>query len=151
LVARLRVVVPARERRYVHGAQLPLPQRIVDARSEAPLLFLHPDFEPGLDQGDTAVDHPLLRLRALLEETLVLFAGAESHHVLDTGTIVPAAVEDHDFAGGREVPDVSLHVHLALFAIGRCRQGRDPEDPRTDPLGDCLDDAALTGCVAALE
>ena len=34
---------------------------------------------------------------------LGLLRGAEAHHPLDAGAVVPAAVEDHDLAGGREV------------------------------------------------
>ena len=38
------------------GAQLPLPQRILDARLEAPLLLFVADLEPVLEQDDAAVD-----------------------------------------------------------------------------------------------
>ena len=71
-VARPRVVVPALEGLGVHRAQLPLPQRILDARLEAALLLLHPDLEPQLDQDDAAVDGEFLDLRAQFQETLVL-------------------------------------------------------------------------------
>ena len=81
----------------------------------------------------------------------VLLLGAEAHDVFDAGAVVPAAVEDHDLAGGREVLDVALHVHLRLLAVGRRRQRDDAEDARADPLGDRLDRAALAGGVAALE
>ena len=55
-VARARVVVPALARRQIHRAELPLPQRVVDARLEPPLLLVVADFEPELDQDDAAVD-----------------------------------------------------------------------------------------------
>ena len=71
----------------------------------------------------------------------MLLLGAEPHHVLDAGPVVPAAIEDHDLAGGGEVLHVPLHVDLGLLAIGRRRQGHDPEDPRADPLGDRADGA----------
>ena len=38
--------------------------------------------------------------------------GTEAHDPFDTAAVVPAAVEDHDLAGGREVRNVPLHVHL---------------------------------------
>ena len=48
----------------------------------------------------------------------MLFLGAEAHHVLDACAVVPTAIEDHDFAGRREVLHLALKIHLALFAIG---------------------------------
>ena len=77
--------------------------------------------------------------------------GAEAHHVLDAGAVVPAAVEDHDLARGREVLDVALHVHLRLLAVRGRGQRHEAEDARADALGDGLDRAALAGRVAALE
>ena len=71
--------------------------------------------------------------------------GAEPHHVLDAGAVVPAPVEDHDLAAGREVLHVALHVHLALLAVRRRRQRHQPEDARADALGDRLDRSALAG------
>ena len=47
-----------------------------------------------------------------LQEAVVLLGGAETHHVLDAGAVVPAAIEDHDLAGGREMLHVPLDVHL---------------------------------------
>ena len=75
-------------------------------------------------------------MRAQLEEALVLFVGAEAHDALHAGSVVPAAIEDDDLAGGREVLHVALHVHLALFAVGRRRQRDDAEDARAHALGD---------------
>ncbi len=67
------------------------------------------------------------------------------------GAVVPAAIEDDDLAGRREVLHVALHVHLALLAIRRRRQRHEAEDARADALGDRLDRAALAGGVAPLE
>ena len=85
------------------------------------------------------------------EETPYCFLGAEAHHALDAGAVVPTAVEDHDFAGGGKVLHVPLHVHLRLLPVGRGRQRDQPEDARADAFGDRLDRAALAGRVAALE
>ena len=82
---------------------------------------------------------------------LRLLLGAEAHHALDAGAVVPAAVEDHDLAGRRQVRDVALDVHLRLLALGRRRQRDDAEHARADALGDRLDRAALAGAVAAFE
>ena len=124
-VARARVLVPLGARRQVHGAQLPLPQRIVDARPEPPLLLLVADLEPELDEDDAAVDDVLLEHRAQLEEPLVLLVGAEPHHVLDAGAVVPAAVEDHDLAGRRESAACS-----AACTSGSSRGPTAPAAPR---------------------
>ena len=97
------------------------------------------------------LDHVPLEERAQLEEPLVLLLRAEAHHVLDAGAVVPAAIEDDDFAGGGEVRQVPLHVHLGLLAIGRRRQRDDPEDARAHALGDRLDRAALARGVTSLE
>ena len=80
-----------------------------------------------------------------------LLLGAEAHHPLDAGPVVPAAVEDHDLAGGREVRRCSAGCTSATLALGRRRQRDDPEHPRADPLGDGLDGAALAGRVAPFE
>ena len=96
-------------------------------------------------------DHELLDDGAELEEALVLLVGAEAHDVLDAGAVVPAPVEDDDFARGGEMLHVPLQVHLRLLAVRWGRQRHDPEDARADALGDRLDRAALAGAVAPLE
>ena len=86
-----------------------------------------------------------------VEEPLVLLLRAEAHDVLDAGAVVPAPIEDDDFASRGEMLQVALHVDLRLFAIGRRRQGHHPENARAQPLGQRADRPALTGTVAALE
>src|SRR3954465_2047718 len=98
-----------------------MPHRTPDAGMEATLLLLLPDLEPDLDQPGAVVDQELLDRGAELQEPLVLLGRAETHDVLDAGAVVPAAVEDHHLAAGREAFDVALHVHLALFAVRRRR------------------------------
>ena len=71
--------------------------------------------------------------------------------MLDTGAVVPAAIEDDDFACRRKVLHVALEVHLALFAVRRRRQRHESEDARAHALGDRLDRPALAGRVAPLE
>ena len=89
--------------------------------------------------------------RRHLEEPFVLFVGAESHHALHTGTVVPAPVEDDDLAGGGKVLHVPLHVHLGLLAVGRRGQRHETEDARARALRDGLDRPALPRGVAAFE
>ena len=92
-----------------------------------------------------------LDLRTQLQESLVLFLRAEAHHVLDAGAVVPAAIEDDDFAGRGEVLQVALHVDLGLLAVRGRRQGDDPEDARAETLGDRANRAPLAGAVTAFE
>ena len=81
----------------------------------------------------------------------MLLLRAEAHDVLDAGTVIPAPVEDHDFACRWEVLDVSLEEDLGLFAVGRRRQCDHFEDARAQPLGQRADRASFAGAVAALE
>src|SRR5580704_4141066 len=150
-VARLRIIVPAPVGFQIHRAQLPLAYRIADALQEALFLFLLTDLEPYLDQGDAALDAVLLQLRTKFQEALVLLLVDNTHDIFDAGAIVPATVEDDDFAAGRKTLDVALQEHLGLFAIRRRRQRRDAKHARADPLGQRLDSAALAGGVAAFE
>jgi len=62
--------------------------------------------------GDAGIDDEALDDRAQGEEARVLLLGAEAHHVFDARAVVPAAVEYHDLARGREVLDVALKMEL---------------------------------------
>ena len=76
---------------------------------------------------------------------------AEAHDPLDAGAVVPAAVEQHDLAAGRQMRHVALEVPLRALALVRRRQRHDAADARVQALGDALDDAALAGGIAPLE
>src|SRR6516164_8260555 len=82
LVAGTRVLVPLTAGFEVSRAQLPLPQRILDAGLEAPRLLRLIHLEPVLDQPDAVVDHKLLKGRAKAEEFPMLLVGAEAQHLL---------------------------------------------------------------------
>src|SRR5262245_18574341 len=68
-----------------------------------------------------------------MEELLVLFFRAESHHPFDAGAVVPAAVEQDHFSAGGKMRHIALEVPLGAFALARSRQPRDPADPRMTP------------------
>ena len=74
-----------------------------------------------------------------------------SHNAFDAGAVVPAAVEDHDFAGRGEMLDVTLEEHLCLFAVRRRRKRHHTKDAGANPFGQRLDCAALAGSIAPLE
>ena len=86
-----------------------------------------------------------------LQEAFVLLLGAEPHHVLDAGAVVPAAIEDHDLARRREVLRRSAGCTSASSRDPRGRAARHPEHARADPLGQRADGAAFAGRVAPFE
>src|SRR5262245_60191109 len=147
----LGVVLPAAARLEVHRRELPLLERVVDAALEAQLLLLVGDREPVFDQLDPGAHEHALELGRGVEELLVLRVGAEAHHALDPGAVVPAAVEEHDLARGREVRHIALEIPLGALAVVGGGQGGDATHARIEALGDALDDAALACGVAPLE
>ena len=72
-----------------------------------------------------------------------------AHHPLDTGAVVPTAVEDDDLPRRRQMRHIPLDVHLRLLTFRRRRQCHHSEHPRADPLGDGLDHPTLAGRVTA--
>ena len=76
---------------------------------------------------------------------------AEAHDVFDAGAVVPATVEDHDFAAGRELLNIALQEQLGFLPVGRRGQSADTEYPGAHLFGQGLDGAALAGGVAAFE
>ena len=151
LVLGPRVVDPAGPRLQVHLAELPALARVVDALLEPALLLIVADREPVLDEDDARPEEHGLERRGRPQELLVLLVGAEAHDPLDAGPVVPAAVEEHDLAGRRQLGDVALEVPLRPLAVGRLGQRDHPHDARVGPVDDPLDRAALARGVPALE
>jgi len=123
----------------------------VDPHQETELLLLVGDREPVFDQQNTRAHQHALEVRHRAKELLALLFGAEFHHALDAGTIIPRTVEQHDFSACRKVRDVALKIPLRPFALARRGQRGDPADARIESLGDALDDATLASGVAAFE
>jgi hypothetical protein len=107
--------------------------------------------EPILDQDDAGTDEHPLELGAGMEELLNFGVRAEAHDALDPGAVVPTAVEEHHFPGGRQVRHVALEKPLRLLLLRRRRQGHDPADARVEVLSDALDDTAFAGGISSLE
>src|ERR1700730_5249925 len=150
-IARPRVVVPAPVRFEVHWAQLPLPERVVDASGKSPFLLVLFDLQPDFDQDNAAIDDVFFHRRAKLEKIADLLRAAKSHDRFDAGALLPAAVEHHDLARRREPLDIALHVHLCLFTIRGSRKRHHAKHARANALGDGLDGSALAGGIAPLE
>src|SRR5262249_2796981 len=90
-VASAGVIEPVASGRKIYRTQLPLPQRVVDARFKTALLLLIAHLEPDFDELDSAIDNVLLHLGAILQKSLILFLIAETHHMLHPGAVVPTA------------------------------------------------------------
>src|SRR5271157_207849 len=104
----------------VHRTKLPALGRIFNTREEALVLFLFRYFEPVLQQGDALADQKALKRWAVPQKLPVLFLGTEAHHVLNSGAVVPAPVEDDDFTPGGQLFNVALGMELRLLSLGRC-------------------------------
>ena len=151
VVAGLGVVVPAAVGFDVHRREFPHFARVGDAVFQAAFLFFHVDFQPVFQQDDAAVDQGFFKKGHDGEEFAGVLFGAEAHHAFHAGAVVPAAVENHHFAGGGQVGDVALQVDLAFFALGGGGQGDGAEHARADALGEGFDGAAFARAVAPLE
>ena len=149
-VLRARVVLPARDGLQVHRGQLPLAQRIGLAGLEAADLLFVRNGEPVLAQDNAVLHQQALEDRCLVQEAAVFLGGAEAHHALHTGTVVPGAVENDDLSGRRQLLNVTLEIPLALLARARRRQCLDPAHARAEVLGDALDGGTLTSGIAPL-
>ena len=91
-------------------------QRIVNACQEAPFLFVLPHLQPEFNENDARISDVFFDFGTNAEKALSLLLADETHHLLDTCAIVPAAIEDDDFAGSGKVFDVALNEHLCFFA-----------------------------------
>ena len=114
------------------------------------LLFLV-DAEPVLEQDQAVAGDQAFEDRAIAQELAVLLGRAEAHDRLDAGAVVPAAIEQDEFAGAGQMADVALEIPLALFALVRLGQGDGAHVAIVQRTLDGLDHAALAGGVAALE
>src|SRR5262249_32038990 len=106
------IAFPTAARFEVHRAELPLLERIVDAHQKTQFLLLIRDREPVFDQHDPGPHQHPLELGRAAKELLALRLGAEPHHPFDAGAVVPAAVEQDDFAARRQMRYIALKIPL---------------------------------------
>src|SRR5258708_11139551 len=135
----------------VHGAELPALNGVVHAFDKAQFLFFVVDRKPVLDQIDARTHQHLLEKRACAQKLAIFSLCTEAHHTFDPRTVVPAAIEQHDLPGGREVLNVPLEIPLSAFALSWGAKRDDAADPRVQRLGNALNGPAFAGGVAALE
>src|SRR6476646_7620747 len=81
----------------------------------------------------------------------MLLLAAEPHHILDSGAVVPTAVEYDDFARRRKACQVTLHVKLGFLTIGGRGQRHHAEHARADALRNGLDRTAFPCAVPTLK
>jgi len=113
---RLGVVLPAAARFEIHGTELPLLQRIVDTaenRKYCSSSVIENQYFNSLMPERTS-----MRSNSGTERKNSSYssARAEPHDLLDARTVVPAAVEQDDFAGCGEVRHIALEIPLRAFA-----------------------------------
>src|SRR6516225_357679 len=150
-VSGTRVFIPPAEGFQVHGAQFPLAQRILEPCFEPAMLFFLADLQPIFDEKDARIHDVLFDRRTQLQERFILLVCTKSHNALNAGAVIPASVENHDFAGGRKMSHIALHVHLRFFAVRGSWQGHEPKYARADALRNRANRAAFAGSVASLE
>ena len=100
---------------------------------------------------DARAHQHAFELRHRAEELFVFVVAAKTHHALDAGAVVPAAVEQHHFAGRGQVGRVALEIPLGAFAVVGRGQGDHAGHARVEALGDALDHAAFAGRIAAFK
>ena len=78
----------------------------------------------------------------------MLLPRGEPHDIFDPSAIIPAAIEDDDFASRGETFNVALKEQLTFLPIGGGRQGGDAENPWADPFCKRFYCSAFAGSVA---
>ena len=124
---------------------------IIRPLGEAFFLLFLVDAEPVLEQDQAVIGDQPFEHRAVLQELLVLGRGAETHDRLDTGAVVPATIEQDQFAGTGQMARVALEVPLAALVFIGFRQRHGPDVAIVQRRLDGLDHTALAGGIAPLE
>ena len=110
---------------HIDLTEFPLPQRICLAPFEPSCLLILGYAEIKLDQ-DSVLPHQItLESHHTPHEIIVFLLGTETEHALHHGTVVPAAIKQHDFTGPGKLGNVFLVVPLGLLFLGRFTQGDD--------------------------
>src|SRR5215468_6376829 len=111
------------------------------------MLFFFRYFEPVLQQDDALADQKTLEGWTVPKKLLVLFLGTKAHYVFNSGTVIPAPIEDDDFTSRWQLFNVALRMELGLLPFGRRGEGYHAKDARTHALHDALDHSAFAGSI----
>src|SRR5688572_24214801 len=106
----------------------------MDAAEETQVLLFVGNGKPVLDELYARAAQHLFKFRYGAEKFFVLLVGAKAHDALNAGAVVPAAVKQHDLAGGGQVRNITLEVPLRTFAVIGSRQRRHAAHARVEPL-----------------
>src|SRR5690606_22879875 len=131
--------------------QFPYLQWIVPAVVETLDLHLLAYIQPEFAEVDPVLLDQPLEARCLREELLILLGCAETVDGFDYSAIVPGAVKQHKFSGGRKMADIALEIPLTAFCFRRLRQRHLSGGARIHVSKDVLDRAALAGGIAPFE
>ena len=102
----------------VFVGQLPSLVLCLLALLEAAQLLVLGDVDPVLDYDDAAVDELFLELVDLGVGAAPFFFGRKAFDPLNENASVPAAVEDRDLPGARQVPPEAPEVMLRPLLVG---------------------------------
>ena len=138
LVLSARVLGPSRSGLEIHRAELPSLGWIFHAVLKSPFLLFIAHRKPVLDQDDASAHQHSFKLRTAVRELHVLGLGAESHHALNTGPVIPAAIKQDELASGRQMRDIALEVPLRLLSLRGGAEGDHAADARIQALRDCV-------------
>ena len=126
-------------------------QRILASVIQPSFLFFLTNIQIVFKQLDSGLGEHVFEFRHHLHEFLVLLVGAEAHHTLDAGAVVPASVEENELLRGWQMWDVALEVPAAMLPIGRLSEGHYARLPRTQVPDDPLDHTVLPRSVPAFD
>src|SRR5580658_2953583 len=115
------------------------------------MLLLVGNREPVLDEDDPGADEHFFKIGNRVEEFLELFCCAKTHYGLDSSSVVPAAIEQHDLSSGWKMGYVSLEIPLRSFALVGRRKRRDPAYAWVETLRDPLDRSPLPRRITPFE
>ena len=85
------------------------------------------------------------------DDMVHVLLGTEAHDSLYAGPVVPASVKDHDFGSCWKMGQVSLDIHLGLFAFRWGRQRDHAERSWAYAVRDRLDHPSFSGSFSTLE
>jgi hypothetical protein len=122
------------------------PDRLCEIESGAPARHHSPKTSTSATQCPN--DEYPLKFRAGLQELLILFIGAKTHHMFDSSPVIPTAIETDDFTSSRKMRYIPLKIPLSFFAIAGRTQRNNSTATRVERFGNALNRATLPGCIA---
>src|SRR5450756_2531879 len=81
----------------------------------------------------------------------MLILGAEAHYPLDTCTVIPTAVKQHEFLGRWQIRNIALEVPRCTVPVRGFAKSDDAGLAWTQMLDNALDRAVLAGRIPALQ